>query len=158
MTPKTSILPNEALPGAQFGDRFSVVVPGQGLDALAAAKGAFDRPPPWIRRLMALRNIIVRPFGLITDPTARRASEAHVGVFPLIRRTRDGVLLGFDDRHLDFRVLVEVRELGEAGQEVSAMTLVETHNLLGRVYLALVKPFHRLIVPAMLAQLQASSR
>ncbi len=49
-------------------------------------------------------------------------------------------------------------ELGEARQRISATTLVETHNLLGRLYLAIVKPFHRMIVPAMLAQLDAEAR
>ena len=37
-------------------------------------------------------------------------------------------------------------------QEVTASTAVRTHNLLGRIYLAIVKPFHRIVVPAMLAQ------
>ncbi|MGL4560515.1 MAG: DUF2867 domain-containing protein, partial [Afipia sp.] len=31
-------------------------------------------------------------------------------------------------------------------------TLVMTHNLLGRAYLATIMPFHRIIVPAMLRQ------
>jgi len=33
---------------------------------------------------------------------------------------------------------------------VSATTLVKTNNLLGRIYLTIIMPFHRLIVPAML--------
>ena len=37
-------------------------------------------------------------------------------------------------------------------QQVTASTVVKTHNLLGRADLAIVKPFHRIIVPAMLAQ------
>jgi hypothetical protein len=37
-------------------------------------------------------------------------------------------------------------------RRVTATTLVLTHNLLGRVYLAIILPFHRLIVPAMLRQ------
>lgn len=37
-------------------------------------------------------------------------------------------------------------------REVTATTLVMTHNLLGRVYLATIMPFHRIIVPAMLRQ------
>ncbi|WP_348626172.1 MULTISPECIES: DUF2867 domain-containing protein [unclassified Mesorhizobium] len=61
-------------------------------------------------------------------------------------------MLGLDDRHLDFRLLVEVRDLGMTCQEVAATTIVKTHNWLGRAYLAIVMPFHRIIVPAMLAQ------
>lgn len=65
-------------------------------------------------------------------------------------------MLGLDDRHLDFRIVVEVTELG-AGRQVAASTIVKTHNLLGRTYLAVVKPFHRIIVPAMLAQVLTKS-
>jgi hypothetical protein len=47
---------------------------------------------------------------------------------------------------------VDVRPVGDAQQEITVTTLVRTHNRLGRIYLALVLPFHRVIVPAMLAQ------
>ena len=76
-------------------------------------------------------------------------------MFPVISQSAAKVVLGLDDRHLDFRVLVEVEELGMGRQEVTASTAVKTHNLLGRAYLAIVKPFHRIIVPAMLAQVVA---
>jgi hypothetical protein len=38
------------------------------------------------------------------------------------------------------------------GQRVTATTLVRTHNWLGRTYLAIILPFHRLVVRAMLRQ------
>ena len=38
---------------------------------------------------------------------------------------------------------------------VTATTLVLTHNWLGRSYLALILPFHRLIVRAMLRRVAA---
>ena len=34
-------------------------------------------------------------------------------------------------------------------------TLVKTHNRLGRIYLAIILPFHRLVVRSMLAQVAA---
>lgn len=37
-------------------------------------------------------------------------------------------------------------------RQVTATTPVMTHNLPGRVYLATIMPFHRIIVPAMLRQ------
>ena len=42
------------------------------------------------------------------------------------------------------------------GQNVTLTTLVLTHNLLGRIYLAVIMPFHRLVVRAMLRQVHAS--
>jgi hypothetical protein len=51
-------------------------------------------------------------------------------------------------------VVVDVTPSGR-GQRVTATTLVLTHNLLGRVYLAIILPFHRLIVRSMLRQVAA---
>jgi len=64
------------------------------------------------------------------------------------------LVAGFNDRHLDFRVVVDVALAG-SGQQVTLATLVLTHNLLGRAYLAVILPFHRLIARVMLRQVTA---
>jgi hypothetical protein len=74
-----------------------------------------------------------------------------IGIFPVISETPERLVAGFDDRHLDFRVVVDVASSGQ-GQDVTATTLVLTHNLLGRTYLAIITPFHRLIARTMLRQ------
>lgn len=140
------------LPGAQFADQFAIRIAGAALDAETAARRALGRSPGWIRWLMAWRNRLVKPFGLKTGPGKDDPLPARIGTFPVVSRGADHVLLGLNDKHLDFRILVEVTDLGGGEQEVSALTLVETHNVLGRLYLAVVMPFHKLIVPAMLAQ------
>ncbi len=144
--------PNEFLPGASFADRYAVVIEGQAFDAITAAERAILDGPAWVGRLLALRNLLVRPFGLKTGAADPQSHQRRVGMFPVISQTASRVVLGLDDRHLDFRLLVDVKDLGEGRQEVSASTLVAPHNLLGRVYLAIVMPFHRIIVPAMLAR------
>ena len=45
-----------------------------------------------------------------------------------------------------------------AARQVTATTLVKTHNWLGRTYLAIIMPFHRLIVRAMLRRLRPEGR
>jgi len=62
------------------------------------------------------------------------------------------VVLGFDDTHLNFRIIVDVKAVDETTRRVTATTLVHRNNLFGRVYLAMVMPFHKLIVPTMLAR------
>jgi len=62
------------------------------------------------------------------------------------------LVAGFDDKHLDFRIVVDVTG-GAGGRQVSATTLVKTNNSLGRVYLTIIMPFHRMIVPAMLRKI-----
>lgn len=77
-----------------------------------------------------------------------------IGIFPVISQTPDRLVAGFNDSHLDFRVVVDVAAHG-AGQRVTATTLVKTHNWLGRTYLAIILPFHRLVVRTMLRQVAA---
>jgi hypothetical protein len=110
------------------------------------------RSPRWIEALLTLRNILVAPFGLKT--TASSGATDLIGIFPVVSQTSERLVAGFDDRHLDFRVVVDVAGTGH-GQRVTATTLVKTHNLLGRVYLKIILPFHRLIVRRMLRQVAA---
>lgn len=138
------------LPGAQFSDAFSLTIDGTDLTARQAAERMFARSPRWIKALMALRDRIVAPFGLKTEKMARTAID-KVGMFPVISETPERIVAGLNDRHLDFRVVVDVATTGPS-QRVTATTVVLTHNLLGRAYLAIIMPFHRLIVPAMLRQ------
>ncbi|MET2830159.1 DUF2867 domain-containing protein [Mesorhizobium shangrilense] len=159
MTPTAQTFPDPeaALAGAQFADRYVLITDGLALTAHGAAEHTLGRAPRWISRLTQLRNLAVRPFGLKTGAEPDMLPESRIGIFPLISQAPGRVVLGLDDRHLDFRMLVEVKDLGAGRQEVAVSTIVKTHNLLGRMYLAVVKPFHRIIVPAMLAQVLTKS-
>ena len=140
------------LAGAQFVDAYRILVEGTGLDARKAATKMFARPPRWVDALLNLRNLIVAPLGLKTSGDGEPASGGVIGLFPILSETPERLVAGFDDSHLDFRVVVDVVSAG-SGQQVTATTLVLTHNPLGRVYLAVILPFHRLIARSMLRQL-----
>ncbi len=142
------------LVGATFADAFSIDIRAPSVDASTAAERAFATSPPWIEKLLAVRNAVVRPFGLKGTNEARKISRDHVGYFPCISRSADRVVMGFDDSHLDFRVAVDVTTITGGLQRVTATTLVRPHNLFGRTYLATIIPFHKLIVRTMLARLQ----
>lgn len=146
----------QVLAGAQFADSYALTVDGLRLDAIIATQRVLGRTPAWVTWLMAIRNLAVKPLRLRTSFDRIASPNARIGWFPVISQSARQVVLGFDDRHLDFRILVEVKGFGVGPQEVSASTVVKTHNLLGRVYLAIVKPFHRIIVPAMLAQIRSA--
>ena len=125
------------LPGWQFADTFAIPAP-PGLDAIGAAERAFARRPAWIVALMRLRNRLGRVVGL-------KPAEGEGVPFPVIRQSPEEVLLGFDDRHLDFRVAVVLRS-GRA----SITTIVRWHNVGGRIYLCAIMPFHRAIAARLL--------
>ena len=73
----------------------------------------------------------------------------------LLRQTDDVVVAGADDRHLDFRAVLQVRERPGGDAELVLATVVQRHNVAGRAYFALVRPFHRQVVPAMLRRAAA---
>ena len=144
--------PNVLLPGAQFADAFRIESSDRTLDARRAAERMMARQPRWAEALVTLRNLVVTPFGLKTSGAA--TSLGMVGIFPVISETPDRLVAGFNDKHLDFRVVVDIAGPSQSRQ-VTLTTLVHTHNWLGRTYLAVIMPFHRLIAPALLRQVAA---
>jgi uncharacterized protein DUF2867 len=139
------------LAGAQFADAFRVEVAERDLDARHAAERMMARQPRWAEALVKLRNMLVAPFGLKTSGASATAPREMIGIFPVLSQTPDRLIAGFNDSHLDFRVVVDVATSGTA-RSVTLTTLVLTHNWFGRTYLAIIMPFHRLIAPALLRQ------
>ena len=151
---RPQIDPATLLAGAQFMDAYRLDVDGAALDARRAAERMMARPPRWVDALLVLRNLVVAPFGLKTSGEDRRAPRDIIGIFPVVSEAPERLVAGFNDRHLDFRVVIDVATAGRR-QSVTATTLVLTHNWLGRTYLTIILPFHRLVVRAMLRQVAA---
>ncbi len=149
-----AIDPGTLLAGAQFVDAFRIEIGDRALDARHAAERMMARQPRWIETLTSLRNILVTPFGLKTSGASRTAPREMIGIFPIVSETPDRLVAGFNDKHLDFRVVVDVTNSGTV-RNVTATTLVLTHNWLGRTYLAIILPFHRLVVRTLLRQVAA---
>ena len=147
---------NEVMPSADFSDAFAIDVRDATLDAPEAARRAFAGRQGWITNLLAVRNMLVSPFGLKTGD-AKMSDSPRVGIFPVVSISAERVVLGFDGTHLNFRIVVDVRPLNDTTRRVTVATLVHRNNLFGRVYLATVMPFHKLIVPTMLARVSRSN-
>lgn len=135
-------------------------------ELLADLLGGFlDNRATGVSRLMALRNVLVRPLKLRTSPlgcpvSSLLSAPVH-GVFaerfPVFSsRVADDrriaqVILGADDRHLVFRSCVAARRLDDGRVEFSLATRVACKNLFGRAYMALISTTHRrYIAPTML--------
>lgn len=131
-----------SLPGADFADAYCVRVTRQPLDARRVSALTFSQPPQWVSALMAARNSAMGKLGY-------KAPELRKG-FPVLRESADEVVSGLDDGHLDFRVLTKVEATADGGSRITLTTVVLTHNRLGRIYLTIIKPFHKLIVRNML--------
>ncbi|MGC2857677.1 DUF2867 domain-containing protein [Novispirillum sp. DQ9] len=134
----------------------SLTCPPPPMEAVITA--FFQGAPRWLDALMALRNALVRPLGLKTGPVGPEALKppfavgGAIGLFRIVALTEREVVLGEDDRHLDFRVTLRVARQ-DLGASVDVETWVRPHNRLGRWYLALVLPVHRHIVPVVAANM-----
>lgn len=96
----------------------------------------FHEPSATMTAVLAVRDRLVALVGL--RPSSRDS-------FRVLARNGDEVLVGSDDRHLDFRASVRCTR-----HTVDVVTYVEVHNLLGRLYLIPVRMVHAAIVRGML--------
>lgn len=143
--------PHWALRDADWADCFETIVAapaggGSRLTADVVARQAFARLPRWFYGLLKLRNILVRPFGLRGDAADVPAEVERIGIFPVVHKQPREIVLGFDDRHLNFRIVVTAESRDDGWIRARMMTLIHRNNALGRAYLALIMPFHKLIV------------
>lgn len=147
--PPTSLSP--LYPDADLLDAFAILLPEEaGDDVEALARIACERQAWWIRALTWTRDALVAIAGVKSTRTiaASAAPGRVIGFFPVLATTPTDIVLGADDRHLDFRALIGVRVDGSGRRELFAVTTVHCHNRFGRFYLAAIAPFHRSIVKA----------
>jgi len=142
------------LPQADFADGYSVTLLEPDLTAAEAIRRVVQNMPKWATRLMRLRNVIGACIGLKPAAFGGRTAGA-IGGFPVVSETPRRTVIGFDDKHLDFRIVLDVQPIGREATTVTLSTLVLTHNRLGRAYLALIMPFHRLIARASIRRVGA---
>jgi hypothetical protein len=110
-------------------------------------------PPGWVKALLAMRDAMVTPFGVKTsgDVRASRANNERVDFFPVQWESKDEIVLGEDDRHLDFRLSL-LRRNSPTGTQLIATTVVHSHNAFGLTYLNVIRPFHHLVIRTTLAR------
>lgn len=140
-----------------LADAYAIRLPfGASTDPDVLARHIFSHQPSWVRSLMAVRDMIVAGFGLKTskhlttlasDPKANR-----VGIFKVYSTNETEIVLGEDDKHLDFRLslLCSAGPASRPGRQLTLTTTVHCHNLLGRAYILSIAPFHRIVVKASL--------
>lgn len=135
-----------------FADTFATTNQRGSLEEIGNA--IFNRSPKWVNGLFKLRNRIVRYFGLKTSIPAdyHNAFEegGYIRFFKILHILENEIVLGANDTHLDFRAVINRTDDPEFNIKVT--TLVRFNNKMGRIYMSLVGPFHRLVVRRMLSQ------
>lgn len=122
----------------------------------------FTSAPKWTESLFKFRNRLVSIFGLKTSGKIKNRKELldsfdcepgdKIGLFTVYFRGDNEVILGEDDKHLDFRISLYKRNKtnNEESKILTISTTVKFQNWYGKLYFLPVKPFHSLIVPQML--------
>jgi hypothetical protein len=140
-----------------LADAYSVTLPAGSITSPEQlARFIFSQQASWIKSLMKIRDALVAGFGLktsaqLTAPDVRHRAE-RVGIFKIYSTTEREIVLGEDDNHRDFRLSVLCpAPTGHTGERRLVLsTVVHCHNRLGRGYIFVIAPFHRVIVQSCL--------
>jgi hypothetical protein len=142
---------------ADLADAFEVTLVGLvPHDLLSLAEHALRQPAPLVSTALAVRDLAVRPSGVLTSGEMRRrlepGGEDRIGFFPVLSRSARDIVRGEDDRHLDFRLSLLLDTRDDGREVLSATSLVRYHTDFGRTYLAAIMLGHVLVVRSALAR------
>ena len=137
-----------------LADAYAIRLPKDAItDPELLARFLFSQQAPWVATLMRLRDALVAGFGLKTSKQLQKpdgsSGDKRIYIFKIYETSSHEILLGEDDKHLDFRlsVLHQTRTVSaESTPYLIVSTVVHCHNRLGRAYILLIAPFHRLVV------------
>ncbi len=140
-----------------LADAFAVRLPfGASDDPDVLWRFVMSQQPSWIGWLTNIRDAIVACFGLKTTKhlatLSGDANGGRIAFFKIYSKSESEIILGEDDKHLDFRLSVlRSPDLSPTlGGQLTVSTIVRCHNFFGRAYIFIIAPFHRLVVKASL--------
>ncbi|MBI3729889.1 MAG: DUF2867 domain-containing protein [Burkholderiales bacterium] len=151
----------EDVPGAYFYDCFQTHFDHADLSAMQIYMDTFAKTPDWVNAMMGIRNRVVVLFGLknvggMKALNKNKPAEAYqvgdkAGIFSLVYKSDEEVILCDSDKHLDVKVSVS-KQTRDGQPFIALSTVVHVHNNLGRTYMFFVGPAHKVIAPAILAK------
>ncbi|VUC31798.1 unnamed protein product [Clonostachys rosea] len=140
-------------------------------DALAQA--FFSEWPAWFSLAMWIRDEVMAIFGVKRSTEIQAEAEKNgvdtIAVFPVRNRTKDEIIVGEDDSHLDFQTSILIRRERRDGgtehvknidevEELVVTTVVHCHGLFGKIYITIIRAFHVMIVRYSLARVPSRVR
>lgn len=170
---KSLLAPRSSEEQVDYSDTFLLNLEASFLDQWTSAQllgflleGFVGNAPKGVARLMAVRNLMVKPLGLRTSPLGCPVSSLlaldtamplFADRFPVLDQaiSSDGmyaqVLLGADDKHLRFRSCIGVERSSPTLVALTLGTSVRCLNWFGRCYMGAISRVHRkYISPRML--------
>jgi hypothetical protein len=146
-----------AYASTNLADAYSIELPPEAsTNPELLARFIFAHQAPWVGSLMAVRDAVVGRFGLKTarqlTSLGAQSKTGRLGIFKIYGTSPTEVVVGEDDKHLDFRLSVLCTAQPSQGgkRHLTLSTVVHCHNRLGRLYILVIAPFHRLVVQSSL--------
>ncbi len=151
--PKNSLLQNY-FKKIYYKDSFRALCKNQSITVNDVLKSFFTSAPPWVIFSMKIRDKIASVLNLkvngIKDHNAMiQNSNFNVGesygLFTITEKTDQEVIMGTDDRHLNFRVSLYVEKIDQHTY-IYISTIVQINNKVGWLYFNTIDLFHKIIV------------
>jgi len=149
--PSSSVLDRQLIETAYFRDSYRALLRHQRAGVVDIFVAIFAHHPQWMKAILIVRNRIASWCGLEAPTVSEiihfkiKSSYAvgdKIGVWPIFSLTETELVVGRDNKHLDFRL--SVLKVGEEGAEsVIVSTICMVHNTFGKIYLFFIIPFHK---------------
>lgn len=130
-----------------FRDALSAPLSKPTLSAAKAQLSIFSHMPNWVNTLMSIRNKIVKYFGFKVGTSTSlemKKTELKLGDaagFMTVISVKDHEVISFaEDKHMQFYMSVTTDD-----QQTTVSTLVNLKTPIGRLYMAMITPFHWVI-------------
>ena len=124
-----------------LADAFSIELPAEAsTDPEVLARFIFAHQARWIGGARQLTSLNAQ------------SGAGRLGIFKIFSTSPAEIVLGEDDKHLDFRlsVLCSGQSSPVAKRHLTLSTVVHCNNFMGRLYIFFIAPFHRLVVKSSL--------
>jgi hypothetical protein len=148
--PNDSALQGSFVASADHVDAFLVPLSDPERSLPEIFNGIFAHRPPWLRAILATRNVMAKACGLETTPI-KDTLKPRLTTHPEVGGTLGGwnvyaleaseLIVGRDNPHMDFRVSISKAD-GRDTKAAIVATVCKTKNAMGRTYLAAILPFH----------------
>lgn len=164
--PLPSVLDRRWVEAACFRDAYRAPLRDRDARLVDIFFALFAHFPWWMKSVLIVRNRLASWCGLAA-PTASEVLHVQVkdsyrvgdkiGLWPIFSRTDAELVVGRDNKHLDFRLSVLKLAQGEDASVVVS-TVCSVHNAYGRVYLFFIVPFHEWGLRRLIADAVAAGR
>lgn len=133
-----------------FRDALATRRNNKNLSASELQYAIFAYMPPWVNRLMRIRNYCVKIFGFSVGTSqgkggmSPKVSELEIGdeagFLTVTEKSATEIISTAEDKHMQFYLSVAIK-----GEDVVVSTLVNQKTLIGRFYVNFILPFHYII-------------